>query len=217
MLAGARHIARTTPLRRIVFTAAAALLVVGFAETLIFSVIQLGLHRSPSFLGVLSAFQGVGAIAGAVSAPAIMRRLSDGRLVAGGLALFAIGDALVVVPRLGVVLAGMMVAGAGLSWAVVGFGSAIQLRTPPDLQGRAYSAADMLLGVPQVFSIAAGAALSTVIDYRVLLIAMALVVAACGAYLAVRSEPPAVAPQYAAADAELAGALDPDPGGGPRA
>jgi Na+/melibiose symporter-like transporter len=217
MLAGARHIARTPPLRRIVVTVAVALLVVGFAETLIFSVIQLGLHRSPSFLGVLSAFQGVGAIAGAVSAPAIMRRLGDARLVAGGLALFAIGDGLVVVPRLGVVLAGMMVAGAGLSWAVVGFGSAIQMRTPLDLQGRAYSAADMLLGVPQVFSIAAGAALSTVIDYRVLLIAMALVVAVCGAYLAARDGTPAVAHQYAAADAELAGTLDSDPGGSPRA
>ena len=217
MLAGARHIARTPALRRIVVTVAAALLVVGFAETLIFSVIQLGLHRPPSFLGVLSAMQGVGAIAGAVSAPSIMQRIGDSRLVAGGLALFAVGDSVLVVGSLGFVLGGMVIAGVGISWAVVGFGSAIQLRTPPDLQGRAYSAADMLLGVPQVFSIAAGAALSTVIDYRVLLIAMGVATGACGVYLAARSGPSAAGGQYTAADAELAGALDPDPGGRPRA
>ena len=217
LLAGARHIARTPALRRIVVTVAAALLVVGFAETLIFSVIQLGLHRPPSFLGVLSALQGVGAIAGAVSAPWIMRRVGDARMIAGGLALFAIGDGVLVVGHLGFVLGGMMIAGAGISWAVVGFGSAIQLRTPPDLQGRAYSAADMLLGVPQVFSIAAGAALSTVIDYRVLLIAMAVATAACGVYLAARSGPSGLGAQYAPADAELAGALDSDPGRSPRA
>ncbi|MGN6380828.1 MAG: MFS transporter [Gaiellales bacterium] len=217
LIAGARHIARTPQLLRIVVTVAVALLVVGFAETLIFSVIDVGLHRPPSFLGVLSALQGVGAIAGALAAPGIMRRMGDGRLVAGGLALFAVGDSLLIVPRLGLVLLGMTIAGAGISWAVVGFGSAIQLRTPPDLQGRAYSAADMLLSVPSVFSIAAGASLSTVIDYRVLLAAMGIVTAATGGYLALTSEPADAGPQYTHADAELAGALDPDPGGSPRA
>ena len=38
-------------------------LVVGFAETAIFAVLQQGIHRPPAFLGVLSAAQGVGAIA----------------------------------------------------------------------------------------------------------------------------------------------------------
>ena len=214
--AGARHIAAAVALRRIVLTVAVALLVAGFAETLIFTVIDQGLHRPPSFLGVLTACQGVGAIAGAVVAPSVIRRLGDGRLVAFGIALFALGDGLLIVSRLAPVLAGMAIAGAGISWAVVGFGSAIQLRTPADLQGRVYSAADTLVGVPQTLSIALGAALSTVLDYRVLLAAMAIVTAACGGYLAVRSEPAGVSPQYAPPDAELAGPLGTGSGGGPR-
>jgi Na+/melibiose symporter-like transporter len=213
--AGARHIARTVPLRRIVLALAVALLVVGFAETLIFTVIDRGLHRPPSFLGVLSGCQGIGAIAGAVVAPAAMRRLGDGRLVAGGLALFAVGDGLLIVPRLPAAIVGIVIAGVGVSWAVVGFGSAVQLRTPQDLQGRVYSAAELVVGLPQTLSIAAGAALSTVVDYRLLLAAMAAVATACGAYLAVRGEP-APAAHYAPPDAELAGSLGAGPGGGAR-
>ncbi len=218
---GARHIARTPALLRIVLAVGVALLVVGFAETLIFSVISQGLHRSPSFLGVLSSLQGVGAIAGAVAAPRILRRVGDSRLIAAGLALFAVGDSLLIVPRLPVVLTGMVIAGIGISWAVVGFGSAIQLRTPAHLQGRVYSAADMLLSVPSTFSIAFGAALSTVVDYRLLLAGMGIVTLLVGAWLGgARSEPPGPGggpAQYAPPDAELAGPLGPEPGGGTRA
>lgn len=219
--AGARHIRRTPMLRRIVLSVAVALLVVGFAETLIFSVIGNGLHRSPSFLGVLSSLQGVGAIAGAVAAPGLMKRAGDARLIAAGLGLFAVGDSLLIVPRLPVVLAGMLIAGVGVSWAVVGFGSAIQLRTPADLQGRVYSTADMLLSVPSIFSIAVGAALSTVVDYRLLLAFMGAITLLVGVWLAAVGDDRAPAgggpAQYAPPDAELAGPLGPGPGGGPRA
>ena len=60
LVAGIAHIAHRPGLRRIVLTVAAALLVVGFAETAIFAVLQQGIHRPPAFLGVLSAGQGVG-------------------------------------------------------------------------------------------------------------------------------------------------------------
>src|SRR5262249_21917748 len=53
-MAGARHIVRTIPLRQLVFSTGAALFVVGFSETIIFAVIDRGLHEPPSFLGVLS-------------------------------------------------------------------------------------------------------------------------------------------------------------------
>ena len=74
--AGVRHIWRTLPLRQIVVGVTIALLVVGFAETLIFSVIA-HLGRAPSFFGVLSTLQGVGTIAGGVTAAALVRRLGD--------------------------------------------------------------------------------------------------------------------------------------------
>jgi hypothetical protein len=67
----------------------------------------------------------------------------------------------------------------------VAFGTAIQLRTPADLQGRVYSAADMILGTPQTLSIALGAALITVVDYRILIVAMGVVAGGCGVFMAV--------------------------------
>jgi Na+/melibiose symporter-like transporter len=184
--AGIRHIARTRALRQIVVGVGLALLVVGFAETLIFTIIEQVLHRPPSFFGVLSSLQGVGAIAGGITAPLLLRRLGDAKLVGLGLIGFAAGDSLFLVHSLAVVLVGFAVAGVGIAWLVVAFGTALQLRTPLTIQARVTTAADVAVSVPQTVSIAAGAALSTVVDYRVLVVAMALVTACCGVWLSTR-------------------------------
>jgi len=184
--AGIRHIARTRALRQIVLGVGLALLVVGFAETLIFTIIEQVLHRPPSFFGVLSSLQGVGAIAGGITAPLLLRRLGDAKLVGLGLIGFAAGDSLFLVHSLAVVLVGFAVAGVGIAWLVVAFGTALQLRTPLTIQARVTTAADVAVSVPQTVSIAAGAALSTVVDYRVLVVAMALVTACCGVWLSTR-------------------------------
>jgi MFS family permease len=189
LVAGIAHIARRPGLRRIVLTVAATLLVVGFAETAIFAVLQKGIHRPPAFLGVLSAAQGVGAIAGALVAAKLIRSAGDARTVAIGILLFGFGDAFFLVPNVAAVMVGIVIAGAGLSFAVVGFGTAIQLRTPGELQGRVYSAADTVVGTPQTVSIALGAAIVALVDYRVSIAAMAVVCALCGGYLAAVGAP----------------------------
>jgi MFS family permease len=173
----------TLALRYIVLTTAVALLVIGFTETLIFAVVAQGLHRPPSFLGILESAQGVGAIAGGLTAGMALRRFGDVRLVALGLALFGIGDAFLVSTSLPLILGGIAVAGWGLPWAIVALGTALQRRTPADLQGRVASAADTLIGTPQIFSVALGAALSTVVDYRILVTVVCIVVLACGIFL----------------------------------
>ena len=187
--AGIEHVWRTLPLRQTVIGATIALLVAGFAETLIFIVIA-HLGRHPSFFGVMSALQGVGSIAGGVTAAAVIRRVGDVRGVGIGLGLFGLGDLLLVVSSLPVVLVGFFIAGVGIIWAIVAFTTALQLRTPLAIQGRVSSAADLSLSIAQTTSIATGAALSTVVDYRILLVAMAAVVAASAVYLVTRREPP---------------------------
>lgn len=199
--AGARHIAASIGLRRMVGSLAIALLVVGFAESVIFAVLQYGLHRAPAFLGVLSMAQGVGAIAGAVTAAGVVRRIGDGRTLGVGILVFGAGDSLFLFPVLAPVVLGFVIAGIGLSWAVVAFGTAVQTRTPPELQGRVYSAADTLIGVPQTISIALGAFLITVVDYRVLIVVMAVVTGLVGVLLAVGGAPPEPVAEPAAAPA----------------
>jgi MFS family permease len=186
--AGLRHVWETLPLRQIVGGVALALLVVGFAETLIFYVIA-ALGKTPSFFGVFATIQGVGSIAGGVTAAAVLRRFGDVRLVGLGLALFAFADLCLIVPSLGVVLVAGPIAGIGVSWAIVGFSTALQMRTPLVIQGRVSAAADLTLSVAQATSIATGALLSTLVDYRILFGVMAAVVLASAGYLLTRREP----------------------------
>jgi MFS family permease len=188
LTAGARHILASGTLRRIVTTVAVAMLVIGFSETFMFAVIDQGLHQPPSFFGVLSTVQGVGAIAGGVTASAALRRLGDERIAGLGMALFGCGELALIVPNLGVVLAGLIVAGVGLPWAIVGFTTAVQRRTPAALQGRVYAATDALVTTPQMLSIACGAALSTLVDYRMMILATAVVMGLCGIVLLRRGE-----------------------------
>ncbi len=198
LVAGVQHILRTAALRQIVLTVAAALLVVGFSETVVFAVVGQGLRRPPSFLGVLSSVQGVGAIAGGLTAARALRRIGDARTIALGLALFALGDGLLVGQALAPVIAGFLIAGAGLPWVVIGFGTALQRRTPAPLQGRVYSAADTMVGTPQTVSIALGAALSTLLDYRILVAILAVVATGCAVFLFTRRiKAPALAPETA--------------------
>jgi MFS family permease len=182
-VAGARHIFNTTALRQLVLATGAALLVVGFSETIIFAVLARGLHRPPSFFGVLSSLQGVGAIAGGVTAPKLVRRFADVWAAGCGMVLFALGDLTFVSSSLLLILCGAVVAGAGVSWLIVALYTAMQTRTPLRLQGRVASAADLFISTPQTISIAAGAALITLVDYRVLVVVEAAAVAACAAYL----------------------------------
>jgi len=186
--AGLRHVWETLPLRQVVLGIAVALLVVGFAETLIFSVIT-ALGKPPSFFGVFATIQGVGSIAGGVTAAAALRRIGDVRLVGLGLALFAVADLCLIAPSIGVVLVAGPLAGIGVAWAIVGFSTALQLRTPLAIQGRVSAAADLSLSVAQATSIATGALLSTLVDFRILFAVMAAVVLACAGYLLTRGEP----------------------------
>jgi MFS family permease len=190
LTAGIVHVFRTLPLRQIILSAGVCLLVVGFSETLIFAVIDEGLHRSPTFLGVLEPAQGVGAIAGGLTASRALRRFGDVRLVGIGMGLFALGDFAFVSSSVALVALGFAVAGVGIAWLIVGFATSVQLRTPARLQGRVASAADVMVSTPQTISIALGATLVTVLDYRVLVVVMSVVVTACAGYLLSRGPEP---------------------------
>jgi hypothetical protein len=193
LAAGARHIFATAPLRQIILTAGVCLLVVGFAETFVFAVVDQGLHREPSFLGVLESLQGAGAVLGGVTAARALRYFGDVRLVGIGMVLFALGDGTFALPSLPLVASGFAVAGFGLAWLIVGFSTSVQVRTPQRLQGRVASAAGTIIGVPQTFSIALGASLIGFADYRVLVGIMAVVMTGCAAYLLTRGPEPVVA------------------------
>lgn len=188
---GMVHLRRTPDLLRVVVACAIAFLVIGCMETTAFSVVE-GLHRPPAFLGVLTVAQGVGAVVAGALAARVLRRTGETALVAAALAIFGVGALLLAAPSLTVVLGGCLGIGFSLPWLVVGFTTLLQRRTPGALMGRVSAAADLLVGVPQAASLAFGAVLVTLVDYRVVLVVVAAVVVGAGAYLALpRPEVPA--------------------------
>ncbi len=184
--AGARHVRDTLALRQMTIACAAALLFIGFSETLTFEVAGAGLGRDAAFVGVLLAIQGVGAIAGAATAARAVRRAGELPVAGAGLLVFSLGTSMQTSDALVVVAGGLILFGIGIPWVLVALFTLLQRLTPAGLQGRVYSAVEVLVGVPQMVSIAGGALLVTLVDYRLLLLAEAAVVAAAGTWLLTR-------------------------------
>ena len=186
--AGARHIWRTVELRHVIAAGAVTTTVFGFGETISYAIAGNGLHRTAAFVGVLAGVQGAGAVAGGLSAAALVRRLGEGRLIGIAMLVAAAGAAMEIPPLLAPVLAGDIVFGAAIPWLVVGLISLAQRVTPPELQGRVYAATETLVTTPQTISIALGAALISVAGYQTLLLAMAATIALAACYLLTRPE-----------------------------
>jgi predicted MFS family arabinose efflux permease len=203
--AGVRHIWNHVVLRQVVITTALACLVIGFFESISFAIVGQGLHRTPPFLGVLIAVQGIGALAGGIMSARSVRRLGEGPIVGIGLLMLAAGAILMMFADLPLVFAGAIVLGASLPLIIVAFMTLLQRRTPNELQGRVSSAADTLTSVPQTASIAVGAVLVSQVNYRYLLASIAVVVTLTAVYLLTRHEQWVREPELdAAGDAAVA-------------
>ena len=188
LTAGARHIARTTALRQLTVTAGVVVTAYGLSETIPFAVVSQGLHRPATFVGVMTAAQGAGAIIAGIAAGPLMRRLSEGLLATLGMACAAIGYLLLIPARLPPVLVGSALLGASLSWIIAGIMTLFQRRTPPELMGRTDAAFTFCYAVPQTLAIAAGAGLIAVLSYRIMLPIVAGVMTLAAVYVATRRE-----------------------------
>jgi MFS family permease len=217
--AGIVHLRRTVVLRQIVGAVSFAMLVVGFIEVLMFAVADAGLGRSPAFVGVLDLAFGVGSVVGGLLTGRLLRKVGPGRAVTTGLTLVAAGSLLLVTSLVPVALVGMLVLGLGVPPVVAGMSSTLQRLTPLHLQGRTFSAVDVLLTTPQSLSIALGAALIATVDHRLLLVAMTVGLLLAALYLGTRREQRLVTAPTEAADtpatdtpatADIEPAADPD-------
>jgi MFS family permease len=186
---GFRHIRAVPLLAQLSLVSAIAFGVIGVSETVIYAVVGNGLHRAPSFMGVVLSVQGAGAIASGLTAAYLMRRAGAARTVGLALGCFALGALVYQTSSLPLLLAGAVLDGLGVVWLSVGLFTAMQQHTPPRLQGRVNTAATTLLITPQTLSIAAGAALISAVSYRLLLLVMAVIVGACAAWLLTHPAP----------------------------
>lgn len=173
--AGVSHIARTTDLRRLTIATAIVTLAAGVMEVVIFALIDEGLHRAPEFLGVLSTTQGIGAVIGGVVVGATMRRIGEVPTIAWALVAAGVGVGLLATAQLAIVFVATAAVGIAVSFYNVAFITLVQRRTDAAMQGRVMSAIDAAFTVPFVVSIALGAAIVTLVSFRVIYIVQAVV------------------------------------------
>jgi hypothetical protein len=186
-------------LRDIVTGLAVALSVVGLFDSLLFAVVQHGLHRSPEFFGVLMSAQGAGSILGGVAAVAMMGRVGATRTVGIALTTLAAGSVPFLSGSVPLVLLGEVAAGTAIPWVFVALATTRQQLTPNHLQGRTAAATGLALQAPQLVSTGVGAALVALVDYRLLIVLAAVVIGLAGLWLlraaGARASTPEPAPQ----------------------
>ncbi|GAA1794729.1 MFS transporter [Luedemannella flava] len=181
--AGVRFLVRQPALRRVTVGLVIVATVIGFLETIVFSYVDEGLHRPPAFVSVLICLQGAGAVVGGLVAARVVRRLGEVGGLGLGVACFAVGAAFLIYPQLVLGLTGSVLFGFGLTIATVSIPTLIQRTTPSALIGRVSTASGAVFSLPQTLSIALGAGLIQLIDYRLLFVVIAVVVTGAAAYL----------------------------------
>lgn len=190
--AGLTHLRSVPLLWRMVIVSAAAFGVIGLFDSSMFELVDKGLGMDAAFFGVLMAVQGAGSVLGGLTAAPVLRRLGPVVMVATALALLgaavlAMAADLVGVPLLPATVTALFAAGVAIPWLIVAMVTTRQRLTPSRLQGRAAAAANVAITLPQMASIAAGAALVAVVDYRWLLITAGTTLAVCALTLATPS------------------------------
>jgi predicted MFS family arabinose efflux permease len=191
--AGVRHIHHVPALRRTTTAFGICMLALGAVDTMVFAYVDDGLHRPPTFLGVLVSVQGIGVLIGALLAGRIMARLGEIAVSAIGIVTFGIAIAIAVDPVVYLAFIAMPFAGIGNAVIGVAFNTLLQRRTPEALMGRASAAADMVIGGAATLSMALGATLVAFVDYREVFAVISVVVLVTGGLLwRVRQSDPTV-------------------------
>jgi MFS family permease len=182
LTAGLRHMMAEPVLRMLVLVGFCFGGCVGLTEVIPIALVDQGLHRPPEFLGVLATFSGAGAIVGGLSASRLIARLGEVPVFAMTFAAFAGGLLLRATALLLPAVAGTSLSGAGLACATITYFTTVQRRTDVALQGRAFAVVESTFALPYTVSIGLGAALVTVVDFRVLCIAAGAGVLMLSAY-----------------------------------
>jgi hypothetical protein len=199
MVAGARHVFATPDLRRVVVSAAVAFSAAGTIDVAMYALVDQGLHRPATFLGVLVSAQGAGSVVAGLLIGGVLRRIGEIGAASAGFALCGAGLGCVATASLAGVFAGAALVGLGLPTVLVANMTLLQRRTSNEMQGRVIAASEAIIDIPFALSIGFGAAVISVIGFRPIYIADALVFVVVAVLLArsVRDTWPAPAPTLA--------------------
>jgi MFS family permease len=173
LVGGIVHVFRDPLLWCPLVAIAACIFTFGFIESLVYAICD-AFDKPPTFVGVIVAVQGVGALTGGLLSSRLVIRLGYVGAIVLALSVFVVSlVTMALAPTIEVLVLGVIPLGFGLPLAVVAINTLVQIRTPSRLMARVSTTTDALVGTPQVVSIAVGSALVLLVDYHVMLAAMA--------------------------------------------
>lgn len=170
--AGVRLLLESRLLRGVVLACAVFMSVAGFSEAARFAIVTEGLSMAPAGVGTVQLAMGVGAVGCGLLAGPLMTRLGSAQALATALAGFALGTGLTATSSFLAVYGGAAMVGGSSALLIVSALTILQNNAPADEQGRAFAGFELLTTVPQVLSIAVGASLLKLVDYRIVLLAI---------------------------------------------
>jgi MFS family permease len=163
---GLRHLVHDRVLGHLLIGFGLTMLVLGFGESAIFALTD-HFDKPPTFVSVIVSVQGIGAVIGGVVSARFVRRFGEVATSTLGLVLLGVSSlGTAASPTVGGVLVSIVLFGAALPLLVVAYLTILQRRTPQRLIGRVSTAAEVVMTVPSAVSLALGAALVTMIDWR---------------------------------------------------
>ena len=172
---GVRHLLTDRVLGHMLVGFGLTMLVLGFCESAIFALTD-HFGKDPTFVSVLVSVQGIGAVVGGLTSSRVVRRL--GEVGAGVLGLVLLGLSalgMAASPSVAWVLASITLFGVALPLLIVAYMTLLQRRTPQRLMARVSVAAEVVMTVPTAVSLAVGALLVTVVDWRLIFVVMGVV------------------------------------------
>lgn len=173
LLAGLRHLAANPVIRRMVIASTLAFAGAGMIDVAMFSLVDQGLHRPTSMIGLLTSIEGAGSVlAGLVIGP-MMRWAGEYTVACLGFLLNGLSMAAASTATVTGAIAGAVLIGIGLPMVLVSELTVVQRRTPAELQGRAISASDAIIDTPFTIAIAVGAGLIGTVGFRPIYIGVA--------------------------------------------
>jgi MFS family permease len=184
---GFRFVWRSPVLRQTTSASAVMFLLFGVFTPLGLQVVTVGLHRPPTWLGILLTEQGLFGAAGALLAGPAARRLGDARLTVGGLAGMAASCPLLALPSSWAVFGAMAVFAVSLPWFLVGTATLMQKNTPDEVMGRVHGARSLVVQAPQAIGNLVGAGLVLALSYRNLAYLLAVIIALTALHLGRRT------------------------------
>jgi MFS family permease len=166
MAAGFRHVLANQVIRRIVVASAIAFTGAGLIDVAMFSLVNQGLHRPTTLIGVLTSVEGAGSVIAGLVIGSLMRRIGEYGVACIGFLLNGVGLAAASTVTLAGATAGAALIGIGLPMVLIAELTVVQRRSPAGLQGRAISASEAIMTTPFTIAIAVGAGVIGTVGFR---------------------------------------------------